>query len=1014
MHKKSHMVFNRCLAFFTALCFMLLSVNAGLLVSYASVPESSYQIGEHVTATLSESGILFIGGTGDTYDYKNEEGSRAPFYDKRELIMGIEIGEGVTSVGDYLLFNCTNLSSTLNIPASVDRIGERAFSGVSTEEAPSFTYISNQFVETDVAAEIIAETVPENSAESPATSAGDLPDQVLPVENIQSAVQHIVQQEIGEEIFFPGQVGVFKNTESQNASFYNAAVNAGYAEVLSWSPLSFADGIGNSVKYAVPLTENGVFLPEYEETGLVVPDSTQGEYYFRGWSNNGTEGEILAPHSFCTSEAVIMTAQWEMKFNNLKQQSISATADTQVVEISGNLPEGAEVAVTPVELTSELLGLVSQAVGSEKTEILFALDITISAGGIEYQPKDYGESVSVNVRSPKNKSTENLKVIHLAENEDTKQLDVVEALEPQNTADNAVEFMAGNFSLYVGAATGAQEIVCLAEDYSAEYTGEVHTFEVKVSSPAGAKIEYSVDNDTNDTNYSETAPTMTDVGTETVHWKVTAEGYQEKNGINSFSVVKGKNKWTEALTCPDVQYGMTPNPSAKARWGTPTYLYYTDSNQEFPLQTTPEKVGNYYVKAVVDGTDNYDTLESEAVSFSISNTVIYTASGKELQRLDTQQGIQNSSQVTIQADGDITVFYSIQYKPDSINNPLTIEFSKALPEGTKLTMLDICQSHESAPEFFYYSVPQGGVTSIESTKFYKMGTKEQKTFEHVVADGTDEKQVQYQLCVEFPEYTTNITDFTITLKQGNTELTDMLVSVTCSSPEKIPQLSLTGSSGGEKKIAATANITEAQMDVLAIFLLGSDSSPVAFPTGSNVMLGENMIPYTQRGNFAVFTDISTGTYPISVTGLPEGSYKLKVDLCHGNTDTSSLSYPLANSAVSLTTESLNVTSTKYAVKAELTENQSRIVNGAEGAQLKFLVNWNPVSGADLSVTVQRKSDGGYTNLVPESQWTTAGAGIVNSSPANVTVTVPGNTEPGTYRLVFKAGDAQFPYNIIVK
>ena len=83
---------------------------------------------------------------------------------------------------------------------------------------------------------------------------------------------------------------------------------------------------------------------------------------------------------------------------------------------------------------------------------------------------------------------------------------------------------------------------------------------------------------------------------------------------------------------------------------------------------------------------------------------------------------------------------------------------------------------------------------------------------------------------------------------------------------------------------------------------------------------------------------------------------------------------------------------------------------AAGEKLVFSVAY--VGSGDLVVSSQRKADGSYTNLA--QQWTASGTGTLSGSPASVAVTVPANTPPGTYRLVFELGDAKFPYNIIVE
>lgn len=158
----------------------------------------------------------------------------------------------------------------------------------------------------------------------------------------------------------------------------------------------------------------------------------------------------------------------------------------------------------------------------------------------------------------------------------------------------------------------------------------------------------------------------------------------------------------------------------------------------------------------------------------------------------------------------------------------------------------------------------------------------------------------------------------------------------------------------------------------------------------------------------MFAGIGNGSYQMKVSGLPEGSYKLKIDLCLGS---DSPAYPLAGSLDGQITDLLTVTSSKCAIKAELSGNQSRVVDGETGAVIKFDVQYTPVTGMTLNVISQSKGDGRYTDLT--TQWSVEDADAEDGKKI-VIVKVPEKTQPGTYRLVFKMGDAEFPYNIIVK
>lgn len=83
--------------------------------------------GENLTWNLDNTGMLTISGTGDmeAYDY-----GTAPWYDIRSQIGAVTIKLGVTSIGAFAFYNCTNITSVA-MPDSVVNIADRAFSNCS-------------------------------------------------------------------------------------------------------------------------------------------------------------------------------------------------------------------------------------------------------------------------------------------------------------------------------------------------------------------------------------------------------------------------------------------------------------------------------------------------------------------------------------------------------------------------------------------------------------------------------------------------------------------------------------------------------------------------------------------------------------------------------------------------------------------------------------------------------------------------------------------------------------------
>lgn len=93
-------------------------------VCAADVVDSG-ECGDDLTWTLYDDGTLVIDGTGEMRDYTS---SSMPWYSYRDSILQVEIGDGVTSIGNHAFYWCNSLTS-INISDGVTSIGSYAFYG---------------------------------------------------------------------------------------------------------------------------------------------------------------------------------------------------------------------------------------------------------------------------------------------------------------------------------------------------------------------------------------------------------------------------------------------------------------------------------------------------------------------------------------------------------------------------------------------------------------------------------------------------------------------------------------------------------------------------------------------------------------------------------------------------------------------------------------------------------------------------------------------------------------------
>lgn len=190
----------RIVAALMALCLVLGQLNGGSIVAYAMDDGPvSVRVGTGVTAEVAD-GVLTLSGTGDTDDFTAES---APLAAYAADIRALEIEEGVTYLGSYLLYGLGELGGTLTLPSSIVGFGEGVFSGESPEESPHFAAIDNRFASGEV------------------------------VRQEQGyAVERVERQDVAhsETLFCEGQMGTVTCSD-ENTSFLEAALSAGYQRV---------------------------------------------------------------------------------------------------------------------------------------------------------------------------------------------------------------------------------------------------------------------------------------------------------------------------------------------------------------------------------------------------------------------------------------------------------------------------------------------------------------------------------------------------------------------------------------------------------------------------------------------------------------------------------------------------------------------------------------------------------------------------------------------------------------
>lgn len=87
--------------------------------------------------------------------------------------------------------------------------------------------------------------------------------------------------------------------------------------------------------------------------------------------------------------------------------------------------------------------------------------------------------------------------------------------------------------------------------------------------------------------------------------------YKSASAEKIFHISQANNAWKEELSIIGWTYGEQENvPNASAQFGTVTYSY-CDSENGIYSEQVPTQAGTYWVKAVIEESNNYAGLESK-------------------------------------------------------------------------------------------------------------------------------------------------------------------------------------------------------------------------------------------------------------------------------------------------------------------------------------------------------------------------------------------------------------------
>lgn len=364
----------------------------------------------------------------------------------------------------------------------------------------------------------------------------------------------------------------------------------------------------------------------------------------------------------------------------------------------------------------------------------------------------------------------------------------------------------------------------------------------------------------------------------------------------------------------------------------------------------------------------------------------------------------SASSVIINQQSAVTAAFTLSSQPTAANLWLELKDkdknTTALPKGTKLTLL--------TPSKYYDYIVTGGEAEgkISLTAFQEMWGS--SSLSGSLSEGT-----VLTVIADFSAASIAVGDYSLHLR-SNTGADSNGAAFTVNNAAASAVLT-SGGEGLAKGEHVFSLTVKPQQDAR---LLDGSAAVLSLPDGQQFPEGVVFIAGGQHyypSGGKVYLPLSANPLELTMdttqtTGLQMGSLTLQAAI-YANGYSAGEAGMLQAVSVSAAVKA----NPRYALKVEALAGQSRVIESSKGAELTFTVTAS-ASEAPAEATgviqVQQKTEGVYTTLA-ETNWSATGAMVFGSGTQKLTITVPAEQKPGTYRLLFYWGEQRVPYNIII-
>ena len=486
---------------------------------------------------------------------------------------------------------------------------------------------------------------------------------------------------------------------------------------------------------------------------------------------------------------------------------------------------------------------------------------------------------------------------------------------------------------------------------------------------------------------------------------------QQDTGSLPHTVRTETNSGTITVT-PDkgIPSGITDTDSRFACW----YVNVTQADSDSSTTTVRKALTNGTLPA---GLKEKTTLNADTVSLAAAKDVTVntdetktltvhawltptgTVSGKKGRSF--QMFSDGTSSVTTASDGCWTV--QLTSTGTAIEGrDYQVQFASALPAGTMLTLTEP-GSDAKAGTYYYYQVPDSGITSVKFTDFVRMGGKDH--YQSVTEETVPEKET-FLLAADFSgakesDAVNNKVTFQLLPDAGSTEVM------------QLAEITYSLSSVTEGKVTADAStVSIEQMPVNAEQLTGkklflkaqitAEDTTAKIPFGITAQWNGKTGTWISRDTvlFETGSDNSTGTWQMD--GLPNGTYTIMWSLVYGSSAEDNIAGNTISNEVPVPYTEQH---TEPSLKVTPSEKNHILTAGTEHT----IVCTYETTAAKVTVTVQRQTTFG--------QYESAGNGVLitedSTDGKTAKITFGKDLPAGTYRICFSMDEDSQEGNVYI-